>query len=64
MDGKGYGQWHRLRNFGERQGDAIEFRSWDCPKLSDTQLRMLIKNFDINTKYQRISYTRFVKQNS
>ena len=64
MDDNGYGQWHRLRNFGDRQGDAIESRSWDCPNLSDTQLRMLIKNFDINVKYKRISSTKFTKANS
>lgn len=54
--------WHRLRNFGDRQGDAIDFRNWDCPKLTDAQLRLLEKQFRIDVKYIRVSSTRFIKQ--
>ena len=48
-------QWHSLRNFGERQGDAICFRDYDCPKLDDTHIRMLEKAYTKEKKYTRIS---------
>ena len=55
-------RWMPLRNFGDRQGDAIEFRDYDCPKLNDWQLKCLIKQYDKNTKYIRLSSTKFIKQ--
>lgn len=60
-------QWKRkrffpLRNFGEHQGDARLFKEVDCPNLSDTQLRLLIKSYNPNTKYKRINSRRFVKE--
>ncbi len=55
-------RWFPLRNFGERQGDAKIFKMVDCPDLTDTQIRMLVKNFDRNVKYIRINGRRFVKQ--
>lgn len=61
-DGNGYGQWHRLRNFGDRQGDAIAFREYDLPALSDQQIKLFIKTFDVNTKYKRIEKGRYRKQ--
>lgn len=57
----GVGHWHWLRNFGERQGDAFAFRDWDLSKLCDSQIRMLIKQFNINTKYIRLSENRYAK---
>ena len=48
-------QWHSLRNFGERQGDAICFRDYDCPKLDDTHIRMLEKAYTKEKRYIRIS---------
>ena len=56
--------WHRLRNFGARQGDAIAFKEWDCPNLSEDQLRILEKQFRIDVKYIRVSSTKFIKQNN
>ena len=55
------GHWHRLRNFGERQGDAIAFRDYDLPQLSDAQINGLIKQFKIETKYKRINKNRYEK---
>ena len=60
-------QWKRkrffpLRNFGEHQGDARLFKEADCPNLSDTQLHLLIKSYNPNTKYKRINSRRFVKE--
>lgn len=54
------GYWHPLRNFGCRQGDAFAFRDWDCPKLTDCQLRLLIKNYDPGRRYIRRSATKFI----
>lgn len=54
------GYWHPLRNFGCRQGDAFAFRDWDCPKLTDGQLRLLVKNYDRERRYIRKSSTQFV----
>lgn len=63
-EGNGYGHWVRLRNFGDRQGDAICFRDYDLPKLSDTELRMLAKSFSIEKKYYRAGSRRYITQKS
>ena len=55
-------QWHPLRNFGERQGDASAFRYWDCPHLSDTQIKMLERAYNKDRKYIRVSSTKFMPQ--
>lgn len=54
------GYWHPIRNFGCRQGDAFAFRDWDCPKLTDGHLRLLVKNYDPGRRYIRRSATQFV----
>lgn len=54
------GYWHPLRNFGCRQGDAFAFRDFDCPKLDDSKIRLLIKNYDYSRRYIRRSATQFV----
>lgn len=55
-------RWHPLRNFGDRQGDAKIFKYVDCPRLTDTQIRMLAKRFDRSVKYERINSRYFIKQ--
>ena len=55
-------QWHPLRNFGERQGDARFFKEYDCPKLEDGMIRALIKHYDPSVKYIRLNGGRFKKQ--
>ena len=62
-DGNGYGQWHRLRNFGDRQGDAIEFREYDLPTFSYQQIELFVKTFDVGQKYMRKAKGRYVKTN-
>ena len=62
-DGAGNGQWHRLRNFGPRQGDAIEFRDWDIPKFSDAEINGFIRTFKIEDKYERIVFHKYRKDN-
>ena len=54
------GYWHPLRNFGERQGDAICYKDYDCPKLDDAMLRLLIKQYKPERKYIRKSSTQFI----
>ena len=58
----GYLRHFPLRNFGEHQGDARIFKEVDCPKLTDAQIRMLIKHYDPKVKYKRISGTMFVRE--
>lgn len=62
-DGNGYGQWHRLRNFGVRQGDAIAFMEYDLPTFTDQQIKLFIKSFDVVKKYMRKGKGRYVKTN-
>jgi hypothetical protein len=61
-DERGLRRWLPLRNFGDRQGDARIFKEADCPDLTDTQIRMLVKRFDRNVKYERINERKFIKQ--
>ena len=53
------GNWHPLRNFGERQGDAFAFRDWDCPHLDDAHIRMLERAYSKDKRYIRHSSTKF-----
>ena len=55
----GYLHTYPLRNFGERQGDAICFKMFDCPLLTDMQVRSLINSYDPSKKYRRINRTTF-----
>lgn len=55
-------RWQPLRNFGDRQGDAMIYRDSDAPRLTPAQLRHLAKNYDQNRKYIRVSRTRYVVQ--
>jgi len=61
MDSPG-GYWHPLRNFGDRQGDAIAFRDFDAPLLPDAHIRALIKAYNPETKYIRVNGQKFIKQ--
>ena len=61
-DERGLRRWLPLRNFGDRQGDARIFKEADCPDLTDTQIRMLVKRFDRSVKYERINERKFVRQ--
>lgn len=56
------GHWHPLRNFGDRQGDAIAFRDFDCPQLTDAHIRALIRAYNPETKYIRVNGRKFIKQ--
>lgn len=57
-----YRSWMPLRNFGDRQSDAIIFKNEDCPKLNEFLLKMLIRGYNKEIKYKRINSGKFVKQ--
>ena len=61
-DERGFIRHHPLRNFGHHQGDARIFKEVDCPKLSDAEIRMLIKQYDKKIKYRRINGRKFIKE--
>lgn len=66
LDDDGAVRFHPLRSFGERQGDAIEFQIYDCPKLSAAQIQQLVKSYN-GDRYMRLpspnnGIARFVKQ--
>lgn len=47
-----------LRKFKE-QGDAMVFKLHDCPKLTDLQIKMLVKTYDKNKIFVRIDERHF-----
>ena len=47
-----------LRKFKE-QGDAMVFKLHDCPKLTELQIRMLVRTYDSKKKYVRIDERHF-----
>lgn len=60
-DADGMERWMPLRNFGDRQGDAIDYRDIDCPELSDTMIRALIKAYDKDRRYARSGKGRYYR---
>lgn len=54
-------RWNRLRNFGERLSDAIEYRD-DIQYIDDCILQCLAKNYDSSIKYIRVNSSKFKKQ--
>lgn len=55
-------EWKPLRNFGDRQSDAILFKEEDCPRLNEFNLKNLINRYDKDDKWMRASGRRFVQQ--
>lgn len=47
-----------LRKFKE-QGDAKVFQQHDCPRLTELQIKMLVKNYDPAKKFIRIDERHF-----
>lgn len=62
MDAKGLRHWHPLRNFGWLEGNAEAFRLYDCPQLTDSEIKMLISHYKPDVKYMRINRHLFKKQ--
>ena len=54
-------RWHKLRNFGDRLNDAIEYRN-DVAYINYPTLCALAKRYNNNVKYERINRFRFKKQ--
>lgn len=46
LPNEGWPKWRPLINFGEGQGDAIEFRDIDCRDLPFERLVLMMKNYD------------------
>lgn len=61
-DKDGTERWLPLRNFGDRQGDAIDFRDIDCPELTDVLIRGLINRYNPQVRYVRHRKHVFFKQ--
>lgn len=57
-----YKTWRPLRNFGDRQGDAIRFKTLDCPKLNEFSLKNLINDYNSKVKYIRVNSRKLKKQ--
>ena len=62
-DERGYGCWHSLRNFGDREGDAKQFAGeverYAYPYES---LLVLSKRFTKEVKYMRTGIMQYRKQ--
>ncbi len=54
--------WKPLRNFGGRQGDAIIYKTEDCPRLNEFNLKNLINRYRKEDKWIRVNGRKFVKQ--
>lgn len=54
-ESNGHESWKPLRNFGDRQSDAIEFRDHDVDNLPDSHIKTLIQRYDKSVKYHRIT---------
>ena len=60
LDSRGFWRWYNLRKF-ETQGDALAFREFDCPHLTELQIKGLIKQYNPQIRYRRINSKRFTK---
>lgn len=60
-DDNGMRYWVPLRNFGQRQSDAMDFCHTDCPKLNETSVKSLARSFDRAVTYKRVNGRRFVR---
>ncbi|MBQ6577187.1 MAG: hypothetical protein IJL91_05515 [Bacteroidales bacterium] len=54
-DKDGIERWLPLRNFGERQGDAMDFCRIDCPIFSPDLMRGLANSYRPEHRYARIA---------
>ena len=54
-------KWHSIRNFGDRQSDAIEFKN-DIMNIDECRLRALAKMYNPKVRYIRIDSRNFKKQ--
>lgn len=62
LDERGFGRWYPLRNFGDRQGDARIYQEEDCPKLTETEIKMTIRAYREDVKYERLGFRKYRKQ--
>ena len=57
LPGDFHPRWYSVMNFGDRQGDAIEMKDHDLPKMMDDRIIALIRRHseDPFRKMQRVS---------
>lgn len=60
MPGDGMNYWHRVMNFGERQGDAKDMAVHDLPIMEDVRIRGLINKYDPSRIYKRSAGDRYI----
>lgn len=53
-------RWVPLRNFGDRQGDAIECAYRDCPALPFVHIKAMANLYDKDVRYERVVRNRVV----
>lgn len=53
-DGRGYGRWTPLRNFGDRQGDAKVFAYLDLPEMDSSRVQLFALSYRKDVRYRRI----------
>lgn len=49
-----------LRKF-KNEGDAKIFKEHDCPQLTDSQLKALVKHYNPNVKFIRLGENKYRK---
>ncbi len=58
-DKDGNGHFHRLLNFGGKEGDAIEFIDYDVDRFTEAELWRMANNFKIDRIYTRIGSKQY-----
>ena len=53
--------WDPIANFGDHQGDAILFKNYDAPRLTEDQLRNLVEVYDKQEIFQRLAAGHYQK---
>lgn len=61
MQGEKEERWHKVKNFGDRQGDAIVFRDIDLATLDFNRVALMAKKYN-GRKFKRIKKGRYEPQ--
>lgn len=51
-----------MKNFGNWQSDALEYKNYDCPQFTERQLKLAVNNYDKNKRYQRNGFRNYKLQ--
>lgn len=58
----GLERYKPIINFGDRQGDAIEFVAYDIEKFSYATIAARVKSYKEDDKYKRVGSCKYVRQ--